>query len=61
MLAVLYFYFDFNDNKKQRHEKIIRSLIFQLSLQPGSAPQALEALYMVEGMLNIEELTPTKS
>ena len=29
--AVLFFYFDFNDAKKQRHEKMIRSLICQLS------------------------------
>ena len=29
--AVLYFYFDFNDSEKQRHEKMIRSLIVQLS------------------------------
>ncbi|KAL9134056.1 MAG: hypothetical protein Q9175_004768 [Cornicularia normoerica] len=30
--AVLYFYFDFNDAEKQRHEKMIRSLICQLSM-----------------------------
>ncbi|KAM0802159.1 ankyrin repeat-containing domain protein, partial [Usnea florida] len=29
--AVLYFYFDFNDAEKERHEKMIRSLISQLS------------------------------
>ncbi len=29
--AVLFFYFDFNDAEKQRHEKMIRSLICQLS------------------------------
>ena len=29
--AVLFFYFDFNDAKKQRHEKMLRSLIYQLS------------------------------
>lgn len=29
--AVLYFYFDFNDAEKQRHEKMIRSLVCQLS------------------------------
>ena len=28
--AVLFFYFDFNDTAKQRHEKMIRSLICQL-------------------------------
>ena len=30
--AVLFFYFDFNEAEKQRHEKMIRSLICQLSL-----------------------------
>ena len=29
--AVLFFYFDFNVPEKQRHEKMIRSLIYQLS------------------------------
>ena len=29
--AVLYFYFDFNDAEKERHEKMIRSLVSQLS------------------------------
>lgn len=29
---VLFFYFDFNDPEKQRHEKMIRSLIYQLSI-----------------------------
>ena len=29
--AVLFFYFDFNDAEKQRHEKVLRSLICQLS------------------------------
>lgn len=29
--AVLFFYFDFNDAEKQRHEKMIRSLVCQLS------------------------------
>jgi len=44
-LAVLYFYFDFNDAEKQRSESMIRSLIIQLSLQCISVPQALESLY----------------
>ena len=44
-LAVLYFYFDFNDAEKQRPESIIRSLIIQLSLQCISVPQAMESLY----------------
>jgi len=42
---VLYFYFDFNDIEKQGQEKMIRSLILQLSSQCGSTPQDLEALY----------------
>lgn len=44
-LAVLYFYFDFNDAEKQRPESMLRSLIIQLSLQCISVPQALESLY----------------
>ena len=44
-LAVLYFYFDFNNIEKQRHEKMIRSLICQLSSQHVSTPQALESLH----------------
>ncbi|KAL8638995.1 MAG: hypothetical protein Q9228_003911, partial [Teloschistes exilis] len=44
--AVLYFYFDFNDVEKQRHEKMIRSLIVQLFLQRTRTSQALEALYL---------------
>ena len=42
---MLYFYFDFNDVEKQGQEKMIRSLILQLSSQSGSTPQALEALH----------------
>ena len=30
--AVLFFYFDFNDTEKQQHEKMLRSLICQLSM-----------------------------
>ncbi|KAI9765534.1 MAG: hypothetical protein M1840_007360 [Geoglossum simile] len=44
-LAVAYFYFDFNDIEKQRHENMIRSLIAQLSIQSASIPQALESLF----------------
>jgi Cdc6-like AAA superfamily ATPase len=44
-LAVLYFYFDFNDAEKQRPESTIRSLIIQLSLQCISVPQTLNSLY----------------
>ena len=42
---MLYFYFDFNDAEKQKQEKMIRSLILQLSSQCRSIPQDLEALY----------------
>lgn len=42
---VLYFYFDFNDVEKQRHEKMIRSLIVQMFSQRASISQALESLY----------------
>ncbi len=41
--AVLFFYFDFNDADKQRHEKMIRSLICQLS--KCSAISVLQDLY----------------
>ena len=44
-LAVLYFYFDFKDVEKQGHEKMIRSLIVQLSSQLGGTTQSLEALH----------------
>jgi hypothetical protein len=40
-----YFYFDFNDGKKQRHESLIRSLIVQLSTQNEKYTEALHALY----------------
>ena len=42
---MLYFYFDFKDVEKQGQEKMIRSLILQLSSQCGETPQSLEALY----------------
>ena len=41
--AVLYFYFDFNDAEKQRHEKMIRSVICQLSKH--CADSVLQDLY----------------
>ena len=41
--AVLYFYFDFNDAEKQRHEKMIRSLICQVFRYCGNS--LLENLY----------------
>ncbi|KAI9881508.1 MAG: hypothetical protein M1830_000071 [Pleopsidium flavum] len=44
-MAVAYFYFDFNDNEKQQYDKMIRSLITQLSMQCKSMPEALESLF----------------
>lgn len=44
-MAVIYFYFDFNDIEKQLCEKMIRSFITQLSTRCSSTPQALEALF----------------
>jgi hypothetical protein len=44
-LRVAYFYFDFNDGEKQRHENLIRSLITQLSTPSAKTPEALQALY----------------
>jgi hypothetical protein len=48
-LAVVYFYFDFNDTEKQCHDKMIRSLITyihtQFSLHCSSTPQALKLLF----------------
>ena len=43
--VLLYFYFDFNDTEKQLHEKMIRSLIVQLSSQSTRIPHTLESLY----------------
>lgn len=44
-VAIAYFYFDFNDIEKQRHEKLIRSLIEQLSLQSMKSMEALNTLF----------------
>lgn len=43
--AVAYFYFDFSDALKQSHNKLIRSLIKQLSLQLHYTSDALESLF----------------
>ncbi|KAF8542732.1 hypothetical protein BDD12DRAFT_875826 [Trichophaea hybrida] len=43
-LPVAYFYFDFNDSEKQKYEKMIRSLITQLSKQ-SVRTRALESLF----------------
>lgn len=44
-VAVLYFFFDFNDIDKQQHEGLIRSLLSQLSMHCVSVPPVLETLY----------------
>ena len=42
---VLYFYFDFNEIEKQKHGKMIRSLVSQLSSQCANTRKVLESLY----------------
>jgi hypothetical protein len=44
-VAVVYFYFDFNDAQKQRHENLLRSLVLQLSMQSPQIPEALNTLF----------------
>jgi phosphatidylglycerophosphatase A len=44
-MAVAFFFFDFADSEKQHHEKMIRSLITQLSTQNSHVPQALDSLF----------------
>jgi ankyrin repeat protein len=44
-VAIAYFYFDFNDNEKQQHEKCLRSLIEQLSVQSVQSMDALNILF----------------
>lgn len=44
-VAIAYFYFDFNDNEKQQHEKCLRSLIEQLSVQSVKSMDALNILF----------------
>lgn len=44
-LVICFFYFDFNDIEKQRHENLLRSLITQLSKQSINTPEALSKLY----------------
>ena len=44
-IAVLYFFFDFNDPDKKRPENMMRSLLNQLSLHCVKVPQVLEELY----------------
>ena len=44
-IAVLYFFFDFNDTEKQQHESMMRSLLSQLAIHFVNLPPALETLY----------------
>ncbi|KAL3480824.1 ankyrin repeat-containing domain protein [Aspergillus californicus] len=44
-IAVVYFYFDFNDSDKQLVEKMVRSLVKQLSLQCPETPHILSMLF----------------
>ena len=44
-IAVLYFYFDFNDTEKQQHESMMRSLLSQLAMHFVDVPLVLETLY----------------
>ena len=43
--AVIYFYFDFNDDEKQQHEKMTRSLITQLSSRHRGTSRVLAAFF----------------
>jgi hypothetical protein len=44
-VAIAYFYFDFNDSEKQRHDKFTHSLIEQLAWQSAKALACLESLF----------------
>ncbi|KAH8657573.1 ankyrin repeat-containing domain protein [Tricladium varicosporioides] len=44
-VAITFFYFDFNDTEKQRHEKLLRSLIEQLSMQSVKSMDVLNILF----------------
>lgn len=44
-LRKLYFYFDFNDTRKQTLESALRSLLWQASIYPGASAQVLAQLY----------------
>lgn len=44
--AVLYFFFDFNDVEKRRHENMVRSMASQLLMHQGSSDsRELQSLY----------------
>ena len=44
-VAIAYFYFDFNDTEKQRHDKFTRSLVKQLAWQSVDTLACLESLF----------------
>ena len=44
-VAIAYFYFDFNDTEKQRHDKFTHSLIEQLAWQSAKALACLQSLF----------------
>ena len=44
-VAIAYFYFDFNDTEKQKHDKFTRSLVEQLAWQSMNALACLESLF----------------
>ena len=62
-IAVLYFFFDFDDMEKQQHESMMLSLLSQLLMHFTSVPPVLETLYIscMEGERkpNFEELKET--
>jgi hypothetical protein len=43
--TVLYFYFDFNDSRKQTHDNMVRSLISQLYYRSDETSKLLESLF----------------
>ena len=44
-VAIAYFYFDFNDTEKQKHDKCTRSLVEQLAWKSVKALACLESLF----------------
>lgn len=44
-ITIAYFYFDFNETAKQYHEKMLRSLVSQLSFKHQSIPKPLNSLF----------------
>jgi len=43
--TTLYFYFDFNDSRKQTLDDSLRSLLWQAAIRPGNISKELEQLY----------------